>query len=412
MPIHNSYSINQERLWSSLMEMAEIGATEKGGCNRQALTDLDAQGRKLLISWAEELNCSVTVDEIGNMFIRREGNNSELPAVMTGSHLDTQPTGGKFDGVYGVLAGLECLRVIAEQQIELQHPVELVVWTNEEGARFPPACMGSGVWAGELDINDIYQVKDNAGISVEQALSQTGFRGEMKADPRPVKASFELHIEQGPILEKEHKDIGIVTGIQGVRWYKLRLFGNPCHAGPTPMPDRQDPVQALSPILRACFECAHINSPWGRATVGEIKTLPGSPNTVPEVVEVHIDLRHPLEHILDNMDKAFKASVNDYCQEYDVKYEIEPVWRADVTIFDENCVETVRQATETLGYRNMDMVSGAGHDSLYTARVVPTSMIFVPCKDGLSHNEAEFAEPEHLAAGANVLLMSILNSAQ
>ena len=411
MLMNKKYTVDQERLWSSLMEMAQIGATDKGGCNRQALTELDAQGRNLLIKWAEDFGCSVMVDEIGNLFIRKEGTDPNLPAVLTGSHLDTQPTGGKFDGVYGVLAGLECMRVLHDEQLDHAHAVELVVWTNEEGARFSPACMGSGVWAGELDIEQIYQVQDSCGETVKSALSKSGFYGEMKATPRAVKAAFELHIEQGPILEKQNKQIGIVTGIQGVRWYKLRLHGKPSHAGPTPMTDRQDPVQAMLPILKACFDCAKINTPWGRATVGDIKAVPGSPNTVPESLEIHIDLRHPLEHILDNMEKAFFASISDYCSEYAVDYDIEQVWRADVTHFDPQCIDLVRQATQKLGYDNMEMVSGAGHDSLYIAKMVPTSMIFVPCKDGLSHNEAEYATPEDLTAGANVLLNTLISSA-
>jgi len=403
--------VNSERLWSSLMEMAKIGATAKGGCNRQALTTLDKQGRDLFVAHCKSLRCEILIDEIGNIFARRSGLNNELPAVITGSHLDTQPTGGKFDGVYGVLAGLEVLRTLDENGIVTQHPIEVVVWTNEEGVRFNPACMGSGVWSGNFNLHSIYKTIDKAGINVGDELERIGYKGKLPAKPRAIKGAFEAHIEQGPILEKQLKQIGIVTGIQGLRWYKLTLHGKPCHAGPTPMEDRADPVQAMLPILQYCYDLALKNSPWGRATIGDIQTLPGSPNTVPETLEILIDIRHPEVNIIEDMSKELLAEIDKICQSFGVIYNIEETWRMEVTEFDSVCINAVESSVEQLGYSSMRMVSGAGHDSLYVAEKVPTSMIFVPCEDGLSHNEAENAKKEDLAAGANVLLHAMLKLA-
>lgn len=404
--------INSSRLWDSLMEMAQIGATNKGGCNRQALTDMDKQGRDLFVRWCKEIGCQIIIDEIGNIFARRGGKNNELPAVITGSHLDTQPTGGKFDGVYGVLAGLEVLRTLHENDIETEHPIEVVVWTNEEGARFSPACMGSGVWSGNLSIEDIYQKQDKDGKTVGDELKRIGYQGDVAAKPRSIKAAFEAHIEQGPILEKQHKQIGIVTGIQGLRWYELVLHGKPCHAGPTPMEDRVDPVQALLPILQCCYDLAAQNGPWGRATVGDIQVTPGSPNTVPESIKVLIDIRHPKAGVIKAMADEFTTKLAQVCDLMKVQYQLTEAWRMKVTEFDQTCITAVEQSVAVLGYSAMKMVSGAGHDSLYVAEKVPTSMIFVPCEDGLSHNEAENAHIEDLAAGANVLLNAILKMAQ
>ncbi|MCP3673991.1 MAG: Zn-dependent hydrolase [Gammaproteobacteria bacterium] len=400
--------INQQRLWDSLMTMAKIGATAKGGCNRQALTNVDKKGRDLFVSDCKAIGCEILIDEIGNIFARREGTNPELPAVITGSHLDTQPTGGKFDGVFGVLAGLEVLRVLEDNNIQTTHPIEVVAWTNEEGSRFSPACMGSGVWNGCFSLDEIYKTRDRDGLSVSHELTKIGYKGSLPATPRPIKAAFEVHIEQGPILEKSNKQIGIVTGIQGLRWYELSLTGIPCHAGPTPMEDRQDPVQAMIPILQTCFDLARENGPWGRATIGDITTHPGSPNTVPESIKILIDLRHPNAEVVERMDSILRNSIKEICATKNVDYSIKENWRMEVTTFDDLCIDAVRQSAEELNYSNMDIVSGAGHDSLYVAEKAPTSMIFVPCENGLSHNEAENAKPEDLAAGANVLLKAIL----
>lgn len=396
--------INEQRLWQSLMDMAEIGATAKGGSNRQALTELDQQGRELFIGWCQELGCHARFDQIGNLFVRKGSRNNDLPPVLIGSHLDTQPTGGKFDGVYGVLAGLEVLRTLSDHNISLDHPVEIAVWTNEEGARFIPAMMGSGVWCGDLDLDTAYATTDKSGTSVKQALEHIGQKGELKAEPFPVKAALEVHIEQGPILEQEQLPIGVLTGVQGIRWYDLIIEGKPCHAGPSPMVGRRDPFQALGPILQACYQLADLYSPWARVTFGDMQVLPGSRNTVPEQLNLSVDFRHPDKEVLAQIDKQFRQLAQLHCQAAELEYQIQDRWHMPVTEFDPDCINAVRQACQQLEYPYKEMVSGAGHDSVNLAKVVPCSMIFVPCKDGLSHNELESAKPEELAAGCNVLL--------
>ena len=407
----SALSVNSKRLWDSLMQMAKIGATAKGGCNRQALTTLDKQGRDLFVDWCEDIGCKVLIDEIGNIFARREGTQSNAPAVITGSHLDTQPTGGKFDGVYGVLAGLEVLRTLHENNISTVHPVEVVVWTNEEGSRFIPSCLGSGVWNGTFSIEDSYKITDKDGISVGEELERIGYKGTLPAKPRATKAAFEAHIEQGPILEKEGKQIGIVTGIQGLRLFEVILHGKPCHAGPTPMEDRVDPIQAMLPIIQTAYDLAFENGPWGRATIGNVDILPGASNTVPETVKVWVDLRHPNADTIELMAVKFCENISTVCQSMNMDYQLKEAWRMEVTEFDASCIEVVSQSVDELGYSSMRMVSGAGHDSLYIAEKVPTTMIFVPCENGISHNEAENADANDLAAGADVLLHSILKMA-
>mgnify|MGYP003952780881 CR=1 FL=1 len=403
--------INGERLWDTLDEMAAHGLTDKGGSNRQALTDEDKAGRDLFVSWCEAAGCQVRFDEMGNIFARRPGVNNELPPVITGSHLDTQPTGGRFDGVYGVLAGLEVIRTLEDAGVETEAPVEVVVWTNEEGARFSPAMMGSGVWAGVMDRDKIYDTQDKAGKRFEDELIRIGYRGDIPAIASPIKAAFEAHIEQGPILEAEGKTIGVLTGVQGVRWYDLIIGGEPCHAGPTPMESRKDPFMGALPILQACYELAEKYGPDGRVTFGDIQAQPGSRNTVPERLIINVDLRHPDADILDKMDAIFREKVISECDSRGLTSEVNELWHMPVTKFDGECVNTVRSVTEQLGYSYREMVSGAGHDSLYVAKVVPTSMIFVPCENGISHNEKENADINDLAAGCNVLLHSILDMA-
>ncbi len=404
----SSLRVNGERLWQSLMDMAQIGATQKGGCNRQTLTDEDKQGRDLFVGWCEQIGCSVTVDAIGNMFARRAGRDNSLAPILAGSHLDTQPTGGKFDGVYGVLAGLEVLRTLEEHQIVTESPLEVAVWTNEEGSRFAPALLGSGVWSGTFDLEQAYAITDKAGKSVGEELDRIGYKGDAAASAKALKAAFEVHIEQGPILEKEDLQIGVLTGIQGLRWYDLIIEGDACHAGPTPMQARKDPFMAAAPIIAGCYQIAEQYAPWGRATFGDIKAEPGSRNTVPERLTVNVDLRHPDAEILDKMDRVFRDLVEVECEMHALEYEVNECWHMPVTQFAPPCVDAVRSATAKLGYSNMEMVSGAGHDSLYIASVAPTSMIFVPCENGISHNEIENAKPEDLEAGCNVLLHAIL----
>ena len=400
--------IDGARLWQSLMDMAQIGATAKGGCNRQALTDDDRQGRDLFVSWCEQIDCSVSVDAIGNIFARRDGLDNGLPPILVGSHLDTQPTGGKFDGVYGVLAGLEVLRTLNDAKIVTDAPLEVAVWTNEEGSRYAPAMIGSGVWSGVLDIDKAYAAVDKAGKTLGSELERIGYRGDLAASARPLKAAFEVHIEQGPILEQEERQIGVLSGIQGLRWYDLILDGEACHAGPSPMETRRDPFMAAAPIIAACYQLAAAHGPWGRATFGDIRAEPGSRNTVPERLVINVDLRHPDAGQLDQMDQEFRALVARECEQYRIEHQVNEIWHMPVTSFAPHCVQAVRDATDMLGFSNMDMVSGAGHDSLYIATVAPTGMIFVPCENGISHNEIENAKAEDLEAGCNVLLHAML----
>lgn len=404
-------AINQDRLWQSLMEMATIGATVHGGCNRQALTDLDKQGRDLFVQWCTEANCSIRIDAMGNMFARRAGNNNALPPVITGSHLDTQPTGGKFDGVYGVLAGLEVIRTLNDNNINTDCPLEVVVWTNEEGARFSPAMIGSGVWCGEFDLEYAYAREDAEQKTLGAELARIGYQGKHDAKAFAVTAAFEAHIEQGPILEAESLQIGVITGIQGMNWYEVTLQGQACHAGPTPMNVRKDPFMSLHTILDQLYTLTQSNGPWARVTFGNISASPGSFNTVPETLKLAVDLRHPDQTVLDNMQTQMFDIINTAAQKHHIGVEIEKVWQSPAIAFNDDCIQAVDRAAKALGYSHKQMVSGAGHDSAYISRVVPTSMIFVPCEGGISHNEAENASASDLAAGANVLLHAMLSMA-
>ncbi len=401
--------INGDRLWSSLMEMSSIGATARGGCNRQALTGEDKAGRDLFVRWCESAGCTVRVDQMGNIFARRAGRQNALPPVLTGSHLDTQPTGGKFDGVYGVLAGLEIVRSLNDAQIETEAAIEVVVWTNEEGARFAPAMIGSGVWGDEFELAYGLGRTDKAGLTIGDELQRIGYAGPTPCQHFPVKAAFEVHIEQGPILEKEGLTIGVLTGVQGMNWYDVILNGQASHAGPTPMDDRQDPFMALHRVLQRLYDLAATHAPWGRVTFGDIRVDPGSRNTVPESLVLAVDLRHPEQHVLNEMDAVFKRIVVEEAEHKGLTAAVREEWCSPAVEFDPNCVVAVQKSVDMLGYPHMKMVSGAGHDSVYVSRVAPTAMIFVPCEGGLSHNEAENALSSDLEAGCNVLLHAILD---
>jgi beta-ureidopropionase / N-carbamoyl-L-amino-acid hydrolase len=403
--------VDGERLWSSLMELAGIGGTQRGGCNRQALTDEDKVGRDLFVSWAQAIGCAVSVDEVGNIFAARAGLDPSLPPVLMGSHLDTQATGGRFDGVYGVMAGLEVLRTLTDQGIAARRAIEVASWTNEEGCRFAPAMLGSGVVAGTYSLQYAYERKDKSGRTFLGELERIGYRGVVPARRRSFHAMFEAHIEQGPILEAAATTIGVVTGIQGAYWLDVTLEGVACHAGPTPMQMRRDPWRAACPIIEAAFALAADNAPWGRATIGDVKALPGSRNTVPEKLVISVDLRHPDREVLDAMVASFRGLVESVAARYDIGSGIEQVWHMPATAFDPRLVELVEAAAVDLGLSHQRMVSGAGHDSLHTAQFAPTAMIFVPCARGLSHNEAEEASPADLVAGANVLLHAVLAAA-
>jgi N-carbamoyl-L-amino-acid hydrolase len=403
--------VNGARLWDSLMDMARIGATPAGGCNRQALTDLDRQGRDLFTGWCRDAGCSIRIDTMGNIFAQRAGQDAEAPPVFAGSHLDTQPAGGRFDGVYGVLAGLEAVRALNEARVETEHPVEVVCWTNEEGARFAPAMIGSGVWGGAFTLDYAHARTDKSGVTLGAELARIGYLGDTPCAAGPVKAAFEVHIEQGPILEQEKLQIGVLTGVQGMRWYDLVLEGEACHAGATPMEIRRDPVKALGLIVSALYELVATHAPWARLTFGTAQFAPGSRNTVPQRVTVSIDLRHPQQATLDTLEQSMRDIVAAHCAATDVRSDLRVEWNSPPVEFAPQCIGAVQRAVERLGYSNRRMVSGAGHDSVYVSRVAPTSMIFVPCERGLSHNEQENARPEDLEAGCNVLLHAMLDQA-
>ena len=393
------------------MATAEIGATAQGGCNRQALTDGDFAARRLLSSWAEAAGCKVRVDSGGNLFLRRAGREDTLPVVMTGSHLDTQPTGGKFDGVYGVLAGLEVIESLNDLGLTTLHPIEVGVWCNEEGCRFPMAMMGSAVWSGRLPLETAYALTDRAGRSVRQELERLGVALDTPVVRQSVKAALEVHIEQGPVLEQRAKTIGIVTGVQHMSRHEVVVDGQEAHAGPTPMDMRRDPIRVLADVLPAIYAAARARGPDARLTIGLIETFPGSPNTVPGRLRFTIDVRHPDIRQYGVLRFEVDRLVRSALQHHALAGDIRCVWEAPGVVFDAACVEAVRTATAALGYGAWEMVSGAGHDACNIAAVVPTAMIFVPCAGGLSHNEAESAVPSDLEAGANVLLHAMVGLA-
>ncbi len=402
--------INSDRLWESLMEMAQIGATEKGGVCRLALTDLDRVSRDLMTEWCEAEGCNREVDPMGNLFFRRPGKSNSEKAVGFGSHLDTQPTGGKFDGAYGVLAGLEVIRTLNDYNIETELPVELVVWTNEEGSRFPPAMIGSAVFAGVFDLAYGHSRSDLSGKTMGEELERIGYRGDAAAADHEYSAFFEAHIEQGPILESIDKPIGVVTGVQGVNWYDVVVVGAESHAGPTPMDHRKDALRTSSMILRDLYQIVEMSGFDARLTIGEHRVYPGSRNTVPSRVEFSIDMRHPDLQEFDRIDEEIQKTVLAFNDSTNLEVTIERFWRSPPIQFDNQCISRVRNAARMCDFEFNEMVSGAGHDSVHISSIAPTSMIFIPCDDGVSHNELENTSPEFASAGANVLLHSVLAS--
>ncbi|MDP9932264.1 N-carbamoyl-L-amino-acid hydrolase [Variovorax paradoxus] len=405
--------INGDRLWNSLMELAKLGATEKGGVCRIALTDLDRQGRDLFTRWAREAGCEVRVDQIGNIFARRAGRDNALPPVVTGSHIDTQPTGGKFDGNYGVLAGLEVIRSLNDAGIVTEAPLEIAVWTNEEGSRFVPVMMGSGVFADAFTLEHALAQRDNDGISVAEALASIGYAGAAPASAAasPVGAYFEAHIEQGPVLEANERVIGVVEGALGQRWYDVVLQGMEAHAGPTPMELRKDALLAASELVLEVNRIALAHAPHGRGTVGWIENYPNSRNVIPGRVKLSVDLRAADDVVLSTMDAELKEAVQRIAAKGKVEATVEQVVYFPPQPFTTTLVSAIREAAQAQGMTWMNVISGAGHDAVYLARVCPTAMIFVPCLDGISHNEIEDAQPGHLEAGCNVLLQAMLQSA-
>jgi len=407
----NTVKVNGTRLWDSLMEMAKIGATEKGGVCRLALTDLDREARDLFVTWCKEAGCTIKIDKMGNIFARRAGKDNSLPPVVMGSHIDSQPTGGKFDGIYGVLAGLEVIRTLNDHNIETEAPVEATAWTNEEGSRFAPAMVASGVFAGVFDLEYGLSRADLDGLTMGQELKRIGYDGDEVVGGRPIKAFFEAHIEQGPILENEDITIGVVTDAQGQRWYEVRLTGQEAHAGPTPMPSRKDALLGAAKIIDQVNKIGLDNAPVACATVGLLNVFPNSRNVIPGEVFFTIDLRHPDDNVLSQMDHQLREVCNSISSELGLEMKFEEIWYSPPVPFDKGCVDSVREAAIAAGFSHRNIVSGAGHDACYMARVAPTAMVFIPCENGISHNEAENAKPEHIEAGCNVLIQAVLNQA-
>jgi N-carbamoyl-L-amino-acid hydrolase len=399
--------IDGDRLWQSLMALARIGATPLGGVRRLALTDLDRQGRDQVVEWFRAAGLEVRIDPIGNIFGRRRSRNPKLAPIVAGSHIDTQPSGGKFDGNFGVLAALEVVRTLNDRGLETEAPIEVAVWTNEEGTRFTPTMMGSGVFAGVYALDAVLPRTDLDGRSVGDELRRIGYAGAAPVGT-PIGAYFEAHIEQGPILEDTGKTIGVVLGALGQRWYDVTVTGVNAHAGPTPMGLRKDALLAAARLVGEVNRIALAHSPDGRGTVGFMQVAPNSRNVVPGEVRFSVDFRHPTDAGLARMEAELRAACERAGREANVAVAAEQVVYFPPCKFDAACVGAVRDGAARLGYAHMDIVSGAGHDAVYVARVAPTAMIFVPCKDGISHNEIEDAKPEDLAAGCNVLASAML----
>ena len=400
--------VNAERLWQMLMDMAKIGATTKGGNTRLALTDEDISGRALLLEWAKQINLSIHYDEVGNLILRRSGQNQTSLPIAMGSHLDTQPKGGRFDGIYGVLAGMEVLQRLEELNIVTDHPLELVVWMNEEGARFTPAMMGSAAFAGVLPKQQVYDTTDKNGISVYSELVRTGQLGDYPL-ARPFQAYYEAHIEQGPVLERNQISIGVVTGGQAILWLDVETQGKAAHAGTTPMNMRKDTMVGTAEMIVAIEKCILEKFPQGLVTFGEMQVANSSRNTIPGQIQWTIDLRHPDDAALKAMEIETTTILSRLAMERDLEVRVSQHWLSPATYFDPTCVATVQDAVNSLGYSNQTIVSGAGHDAINIAKHCPTTMIFIPCIDGLSHNEAEDIYMQDAAQGADVLLNAILN---
>ncbi len=403
--------VNGDRLWDTLMDMAKIGPGIAGGNNRQTLTDEDGEGRNLFKRWCESAGLSMGVDTMGNMFFTRPGTDPDALPVYVGSHLDTQPTGGKFDGVLGVLAGLEVVHSMNDLGIRTRHPIVVTNWTNEEGARFAPAMLASGVFAGIHDEAWAKARTDKKGKVFGEELKRIGWEGTEPVGARKMKAFFELHIEQGPILEAEGKDIGVVTHGQGLWWLQVTLTGKEAHTGSTPMPMRRNASLAMGRLLELVNTIAMANQPAAVGGVGHIEVAPGSRNVLPGKVVFTVDFRSPDLATLEGMKARFETEAPEICAAMGVGIAIEPVGHFDPVTFDDGCVTAIRNAADRLGYSHRNIISGAGHDACWTNRVAPTAMVFCPCVDGLSHNEAEDISKAWASAGCDVLFHAVVETA-
>jgi beta-ureidopropionase / N-carbamoyl-L-amino-acid hydrolase len=408
MPNRLNVSINDDRLWATLIETAEFGALPGGGIRRLALSEEDRRVRDWFRAACEAVGCEVVVDDVGNMFARRPGKRNDLPPIAVGSHLDTQPTGGKFDGVLGVLAALEVLRTLDDSGYETNAPIEIINWTNEEGARFAPAMLASGVFAGVFTRDYAAGRTDTSGTRFSDALEAIGYRGAEPAGARKLGAYIELHIEQGPILEAEQKTIGVVTGVQGLRWYEVRVTGASAHTGATPMHMRRNALLGAARMVEAVHRIGLKAGPDAVATVGFMEVQPNSRNVVPGEVLFCADIRHKDESRIDGMERSFRRALKRILPPLGLSYEETCIWDSPAVHFDPDIVAAVRAGASRTGHSTRDIVSGAGHDAAYVARVAPSGMIFVPCAGGISHNEAESVTKADCAAGAEVLLEAVL----
>ena len=403
--------VNGDRLWDSLMEMAKIGPGVAGGNNRQTLTDEDSEGRHLFKKWCEDQGCSMGLDKMGNMFAYREGTDPDALPVYVGSHLDTQPTGGKYDGVLGVLGGLEIIRSLNDLNIKTKHPIVVTNWSNEEGTRFAPPMLSSGVFGGMHTLDWAYNREDSEGKTFGDELVRIGWKGEEEVGVRKMHAFFELHIEQGPILEAENKDIGVVTHGQGLSWTQITVTGKDSHTGSTPMPMRRNAGLGMARILEKVEEIALSHAPHAVGAAGHIDVYPNSRNVIPGKVVFTVDMRSPELSVIADMENRLMSESKNICENLGLEVEFEKVGGFDPVKFDEQCVSAVRDASEKLGYSHMNLISGAGHDACWINRVAPTAMIMCPCVDGLSHNEAEEISKKWATAGADVLLHAVLETA-
>ena len=407
----SNIKINENRLWDSLNEMALIGATEKGGVNRQTLTDLDKESRDLFVKWCNEENLLVTIDQIGNIFARREGKNNTLPPIMSGSHLDTQPTGGKYDGALGVLTALEVVRTLNENNYITESPIEIAMWTNEEGCRFPPSMTGSAVFSGQYGLNEALSIKDPSGLELGNELKRIKYDGPSPCSPRSIAAFIEIHIEQGPILEMENKNIGIVTGAQAQKWYEINILGMEAHAGPTPMAIRKDALVAASEIVLLVNSIGNNFQPGGCATCGVLEIGSPSRNVIPGKCFLTIDFRHPDDKILNAMDNKLRKAIKLIEKNNKVEIKIQQILELKSNMFNKSIKNTIKDVSKKLNYSIKEIISGAGHDAVNINTIAPTAMIFIPCIDGISHNEIENVYKEDVTKGAQVLLHSMIELA-